>query len=68
MLDRKRGKSYICIDLKSFYASVECADRGLNPFLENLAVGRPRQGARHHMPRHNARNEGAGREKPLPSV
>ena len=24
--------SIICIDLKSFYASVECVERGLNPF------------------------------------
>ena len=24
-------RSYICIDLKSFYASVECRERGLNP-------------------------------------
>lgn len=44
MLDGKREKSYICIDLKSFYASVECADRGLNPFLENLAVADPDRG------------------------
>ena len=31
-------KSYIAIDLKSFYASVECAERGLNPFETNLVV------------------------------
>ena len=29
---------YICIDLKTFYASVECADRGLDPFTTNLVV------------------------------
>lgn len=29
---------YLCIDLKSFYASVECADLGLNPFTTNLVV------------------------------
>lgn len=23
--------AYLCIDLKSFYASVECVDRGLDP-------------------------------------
>ena len=33
-----KGKHYICIDLKSFYASVECAERGLNPFETNLVV------------------------------
>lgn len=29
---------YLCIDLKSFYASVECADRGLDPLKTNLVV------------------------------
>ena len=29
---------YICIDLKSFYASVECVERGLNPLDTNLVV------------------------------
>ncbi len=29
---------YICIDLKSFYASVECIERGLNPLDTNLVV------------------------------
>lgn len=29
---------YICIDLKSFYASVECVERGLNPLTTNLVV------------------------------
>ena len=32
---------YICIDLKSFYASVECAARGLDPFKTNLVVADP---------------------------
>ena len=30
--------SYICIDLKSFYASVECVERGLDPLNTNLVV------------------------------
>ena len=29
---------YICIDLKSFYASVECRERNLNPMTTNLVV------------------------------
>ena len=29
---------YLCIDLKSFYASAECADLGLDPFKVNLVV------------------------------
>lgn len=32
------NKQYICIDLKSFYASVECAERGLDPMTTNLVV------------------------------
>lgn len=34
-------KSYIAIDLKSFYASVECVDRGLDPLDTNLVVADP---------------------------
>ena len=29
---------YIAIDLKSFYASVECVERGLDPMTTNLVV------------------------------
>lgn len=29
---------YLCIDLKSYYASVECVDRGLDPMMINLVV------------------------------
>ena len=32
---------YICIDLKSFYASVECVERGLDPMTTNLVVADP---------------------------
>lgn len=35
---------YICIDLKSFYASVECAARGLDPFQTDLVVADPTRG------------------------
>jgi DNA polymerase V len=31
-------RTYIAIDLKSFYASVECVERGLNPLTTNLVV------------------------------
>ena len=34
-------KSYLCIDLKSFYASVECIQRGLDPMTTNLVVADP---------------------------
>ena len=45
MLANKRTKSYVRIDLKSFYASVECVDRGLDPFTENLVVADPARGS-----------------------
>lgn len=32
---------FLCIDLKSFYASVECVERGLDPFTTNLVVADP---------------------------
>lgn len=35
---------YMCIDLKSFFASVECADMGLDPFKTNLVVADPSRG------------------------
>ena len=37
-------KYYLCIDLKSFFASVECAERGLDPFTTNLVVADEKRG------------------------
>lgn len=34
-------RRYLCIDLKSFYASVECIERGLDPMTTNLVVADP---------------------------
>ncbi len=36
-----KERVYICIDLKSFYASVECAERGLDVMTTNLVVADP---------------------------
>ena len=36
-----KDRTYLCIDLKSFYASAECADRGLDPLTTNLVVADP---------------------------
>lgn len=38
-------RTYLCIDLKSFFASVESVDRGLDPFTTNLVVADPSRGA-----------------------
>lgn len=36
-----KERTYSCIDLKSFYASVECRERGLDPIKANLVVADP---------------------------
>ena len=37
-------KVYLCIDLKTFFASVECSERHLDPFKTNLVVADPTRG------------------------
>ena len=34
----ERERTYVCIDLKRFYASVECVRRGLAPMTTRLVV------------------------------
>lgn len=38
VFDMSDTKIYACIDLKSFFASVECVERGLDPLKTNLVV------------------------------
>ena len=38
------ASAYLCIDLKSFYASVECVERGLDPMTTDLVVADPERG------------------------
>ena len=35
---------FLCIDLKTFYASVECVERNLDPFNTSLVVADPSRG------------------------
>ena len=42
-------KCYICCDLKSFYASVECVERGLDPMTTNLVVADQRRRQKDHL-------------------
>ena len=37
-------RNFLCIDLKSFFASCECLERGLNPFIYPLVVANSTQG------------------------
>ena len=36
--EENEGRTYLAIDLKSFYASVECVERGLDPLKARLLV------------------------------
>lgn len=45
MVKSMNKHSILCIDLKSFYASVECVDRGLDPFLYPLVVADKERGS-----------------------
>ena len=38
-------RHFLCIDLKSFFASAECISRGLDPFSYPLVVANPSQGS-----------------------
>lgn len=41
---QSKKRCYICIDLKTFFASVECSERKLDPFKTNLVVADPSRG------------------------
>lgn len=43
-MERENERVYFCIDLKSFFASVEAVERGLDPMKENLVVCDPSRG------------------------
>lgn len=45
-----KGRTYIAIDLKSFYASVECRERGLDPLDTNLGRCRRESNRQDHLP------------------
>ena len=40
----QKERHILCIDLKSFFASAECIERGLDPFTTPLVVANPKQG------------------------
>ena len=61
-------RSYLCIDLKSFYASVECVERCLDALTTNLVVADPERGRRDDLSGGLAFPEGAGGEEPLPGL
>ena len=44
MAEYYQTRNIMCIDLKSFFASCECIERGLDPFKVPLVVANPKQG------------------------
>lgn len=44
MAENYQTRNIMCIDLKSFFASCECIERGLDPFKVPLVVANPKQG------------------------
>lgn len=42
----EKERTYFCIDMKSFYASVECVERGLNPMEAKLVVADESRGGK----------------------
>ena len=42
-------RTYLAIDLKSYYASAECAARHLDPLTTNLVVGRCQPHGENHL-------------------
>ena len=49
-----KERAYIAIDLKSFFASVECRERGLDPLDTNLVVADESRTDKTHLPGHHA--------------
>ncbi len=44
-----KNRTYFAIDLKSFYASVECMERGLDPLTTNLVVADASRTEKNHL-------------------
>ena len=64
----ERERTYVCIDLKSFYASVECVRRGLDPMTDTAGGGRSDALGDDHLFGGEPGHEGGGLKKPLPAL
>ena len=63
-----RQPQYIAIDLKSFYASVECRERGLDPMTTNLVVADAEPHGKDHLPGGVPLPEGLRHARAAPAV
>ena len=48
-MDNLKNHIYVAIDLKSFYASVECMQRNLDPMTTNLVVADASRTEKNHL-------------------
>ena len=55
---------YLVIDQKSYYATVECVARGLDPMKTNLVVADPDRSQK-ILPRRFTQYESVGRQEPM---
>ena len=44
-----KERTYLAVDLKSFFASVECVERGLDPLTTNLVVADAARTEKNHL-------------------
>lgn len=58
MATTEQERVYIAIDLKSFYASVECVERHLDPLTTHLVVADPHPDREDHLSGGDAGAEG----------
>ena len=65
---RMKNKSYLIIDLKSFYASCECVMRGLDPMTTDLVVADAERGHGTICLAVSPIAQGEGRAQPLPRL
>ena len=61
-------RTYIAIDLKSFYASVECVERGLDPMTTNLVVADAEPDGKDHLSGRVPLPEGLWHPRTRPAV
>ena len=61
----QKDRTYVCIDLKSFYASVECRERGLDPMTTNLVVADPERSDKNYLSCGFPGNEKTGRSRSM---
>ena len=62
------ARTYLAVDLKSFYASVECVERGLDPMTTNLVVADKRRTEQDDLPGRLPLSESLWHRGPRPAL